>query len=72
DLSDLEDFVYDDTDDEDYDEDVELDGFICENCGKRVYLDLNDFDDDEIILCPNCNKPLFEFDEEDSDEKEEE
>lgn len=64
DLEQLEDEVYEDGDDED-DEDDEYfddeDGYIevdCPNCHETILLDEEMFEDDEEILCPNCNEPL--------------
>jgi hypothetical protein len=72
DLAEVEEVVYaDDEDccdcgcgDCDCDCDDELDGFECENCGHTVYLAVDDFEEDEEILCPNCNAPLFAAPEE--------
>ena len=67
DLANLEEIVYDDEDCDCgcdcCDEEDELDGFVCEKCGDTVYLCLDDFDEDEEILCPSCHEPLFEQEE---------
>lgn len=65
DLTDLEEFVYDDEEDED-DEDKEDDdyGFFevdCPNCHEKVYLDEDMLDSDDEITCPKC-KEVIEID----------
>ena len=58
-------------DDEDDDEDDELDGelieYECPHCGTVVFFDEEAFDMEEDHLCPNCNRKVF--DEEDDDEE---
>jgi hypothetical protein len=71
DLSNLEDFVYDDEDeydDEEYfDEDDELYEVECPACHDIVYLDEGMLEEGEIA-CPNCGTNLeFDFDECDCD-----
>lgn len=67
DLSNLEDFVYDDEDefddDEYFDEDDELYEVECPACRDIVYLDEGMLEEGEIA-CPNCGTNLeFDFDE---------
>lgn len=52
DLSDLEDFVYD----EDFED--EFDEFECPNCGTILYVDEDDFDEfgNVEIACPDCGE----------------
>lgn len=78
DLGELEDYVYgddedcccghdhDDEDDDDDDEDAVIE-YECSHCGYKAQLDMSDFDYDEEFLCPRCNQPFFE-DEDDEDE----
>ena len=82
DLGEVEEFVYGDDDcgcdcdecdddcDDDDDDDDEDDGefycAMCPHCGEKVYFD--DSVNPEDILCPACQKPLLD-DEEDLDEE---
>ena len=64
DLSDLEDVIYQDEDDEedDEDDDEEDDGIVeytCPHCGEEMTFEVDSFDFDEDYLCPNCHQPLF-------------
>ena len=67
DLSDLEDVVLEDEDqdgedfdeDEDGDEDDGLVEYTCPHCGEEMTFEVDSFDFDEDYLCPNCHKPLF-------------
>lgn len=75
DLSELEDYVYDEEDgcgcghhhghDEDDDDEDALIEYECSHCGFKAQLDMSDFDYDEEFLCPRCNQPFFEDEEED-------
>lgn len=82
DLATLEDDFYEDEEDDDEDDlcpgcghihdDEEFEGIMqydCPHCGHTVELDLDHFDFDEEYVCPACNKPFFE-DEEDEGEDE--
>ena len=55
DLSELEDMIYGDEEDED-DSLVE---YTCPHCGEEMTFEVDNFDFDEDYLCPNCHKPLF-------------
>ena len=65
DLSDCVDEIYDELDDvqdaldeeEDFDDDdfVEID---CPNCGETVYFDVDMLDNEDGLICPNCNEPI--------------
>ncbi|NMP38510.1 MAG: hypothetical protein GX051_10415 [Clostridiales bacterium] len=59
DLSDLEEFVYDDCDDECgcWDDDEECYEVECPSCGEIIYLDEDMLDEDEIE-CPSCGETL--------------
>ena len=80
DLSELEDYVYDEDDACDYcghhhddDDDDDEDAIIeyeCGHCGYIAQLDMAELDFDEDILCPRCNEPFFE-EEDDEDEGDE-
>jgi len=52
DLDDLEEDVYGDLEDEDFDE------IECPYCGEPLYVDEDDFNDegDLEVTCPNCNE----------------
>lgn len=77
DLSELEDYVYDEEDgcgcghhhghDEDDDDEDALIEYECSHCGFKAQLDMSDFDYDEEFLCPRCNQPFFEDEEEDEE-----
>ena len=68
DLSDLEDVVlgdddededYDDEDEDDEEEDDGLVEYTCPHCGEEMTFEVDSFDFDEDYLCPNCHQPLF-------------
>lgn len=74
DLSDMEDCVYGDEDEESgccgchcQEEDEEEDGeeddnlveYTCPHCGEEMTFEVDNFDFDEDYLCPSCHKPLF-------------
>ncbi len=77
DLSELEDFVYDEENgcacghhhlhEDDDDEDALIE-YECSHCGFKAQLDMDDFDYDEEFLCPRCGQPFFEEDDEDDSE----
>ena len=57
DLSDLEDAVMGDEEDEEEDDGrVE---YTCPHCGEEMTFEVDSFDFDEDYLCPNCHQPLF-------------
>lgn len=60
DLADVEYAVFDDEDDDLYDDDhthyIELE---CPHCHETVYFDEDIFEDDEDILCPSCNEVIY-------------
>ena len=67
DLADVEEEVFGDLDDEDYDEDYDEDEdyddldyaeIECPNCHEIVYLDKELLSDEEEAECPNCHKKL--------------
>ncbi len=68
DLSDMEEVLFGDEDDEYYDEDDEEDmefddneelSFDCPHCGNPMKLKAADIDFDQSPVCPKCNKPFF-------------
>ena len=86
DVSDLEETVYGDDDDEDCcdhdhydddDEDYEDDDDVdyieveCPNCHETVYFDEEVFDDDDEVTCPSCNKSVLVEDDDDDDDDDE-
>ena len=72
DLADLEEFIYEEDDDEDFCdgcscEDDELYEVECPNCHDIIYID-DKMLEDEGITCPNCGTDLeFELEDEDGD-----
>lgn len=54
---------YDDDDDDDEDDDEEFYCAMCPNCGGKVYFD--DTVNPEDVICPSCQKPLIEDEDED-------
>ena len=78
DLSDLEDVVLgDDDEDEDYDDEDEDDEedddglveYTCPHCGEEMTFEVDSFDFDEDYLCPNCHQPLFPETPDEDDEE---
>ena len=82
DLSDMEESIYgasddeEDEDEDDEDEDDSEDGedestveYACPYCGETMIFDVERFDFDEDYLCPNCHKPLFPEEGEDTQEE---
>ncbi len=78
DLSDLEDVVLgdddedEDDDDEDEDDEEEDDGLVeytCPHCGEEMTFEVDSFDFDEDYLCPNCHQPLFPETPDEDDEE---
>lgn len=68
DLNDLELLVYDDEDDEEFDEPVYV---VCPECGEEVVVEAEDLEDDSIeLLCPKCNTVLELQDIHDEEAKE--
>ena len=73
DLGEVEEFVYEDLDDcdccdccdDDDDEDEEFYCAMCPNCGGKVYFD--DTVNPEDVICPACQKPLLEEEDEGED-----
>jgi DNA-directed RNA polymerase subunit RPC12/RpoP len=63
DLADLEADLYDDQNEDAYEEDPDGDGgpieYECPHCGAVVEIDPEDVDFDEEALCPACGKELF-------------
>ena len=78
DLSDLEDVVlgdddededYDDEDEDDEEEDDGLVEYTCPHCGEEMTFEVDSFDFDEDYLCPNCHQPLFPETPDEDDEE---
>lgn len=74
-LDEIEDYLDDDDDDDDDDEFDEDDFFEmeCPQCGETVYFDVDMMENDDDLICPNCNAvivPVPEDDEDDEDEDE--
>ncbi len=62
DLDDLESFVYEEFDDEDFDDDEDYCDVKCPNCGEIICVDAGILDEGSIN-CPNCGETLdFDFD----------
>ena len=63
----------DDDEEEDEDDDEEEEGLIeyeCPHCGTVIFFDEEAFDMEQEHLCPNCNRKVFEEDENDEDDDE--
>lgn len=60
----------DEDDDEDDDEEEGLIEYECPHCGTVIFFDEEAFDMEQEHLCPNCNRKVFEEDEEDGDDDE--
>lgn len=56
DLGDLEEYIYGDDEEED-EEDDDLYTYKCPNCGEEVFLDDEDFNDEDL-KCPYCNTEM--------------
>ena len=70
-LSEAEDEDDDEEEDEDDDEDEEgLIEYECPHCGTVIFFDEEAFDMEQEHLCPNCNRKVFEEDENDGDDDE--
>ncbi|MBQ9413609.1 MAG: hypothetical protein IJU16_00615 [Clostridia bacterium] len=75
DLADLEEDVYEDFEDDDYDEDDEWDGdfyeVTCPACGESFEVDEETLFEEDGIACPNCNHPIsFDVEEEENENDE--
>lgn len=71
-LSEAEDDEYDDDDEEDDEDDEDEEGLIeyeCPHCGTVIFFDEEAFDMEQEHLCPNCNRKVFEEDENDEDDE---
>jgi len=67
DLDELEEYVYEELDDDDFDEDEEYFEVECPACGEVVCVDEQILEEGSLN-CPNCNELLeLEFDEDDCD-----
>ena len=62
DLSLVEDLLFDELEDEDYEEDDFLE-IVCPNCQETIYFDRDAMIEDELI-CPNCKADIFSQEEE--------
>ena len=78
DLSDLEDVVlgdddededYDDEDEDDEEEDDGLVEYTCPHCGEEMTFEVESFDFDEDYRGPNCHQPLFPETPDEDDEE---
>ena len=70
-LSEAEDDEEDDEEeDEDDDEEEGLIEYECPHCGTVIFFDEEAFDMEQEHLCPNCNRKVFEEDENDGDDDE--
>ena len=70
-LSEAEDEEDDDEEeDEDDDEEEGLIEYECPHCGTVIFFDEEAFDMEQEHLCPNCNRKVFEEDENDEDDDE--
>ena len=72
-LSEAEDDEDEDDDEEDDEDDDEEEGLIeyeCPHCGTVIFFDEEAFDMEQEHLCPNCNRKVFEEDENDGDDDE--
>lgn len=57
----LEEDLYGDEDDEEFEDDDNCDNYIefkCPHCNETIYLDKDMFQDNEKISCPNCHNEL--------------
>jgi len=63
DLSDLEDLLFGEDEEDDLDEDEEV-GVNCPHCGKEFTVRAGDIDYDGDVLCPACGKNILETGEE--------
>ena len=76
DVSDLEEALFseddeDDEDEDDEDDDEDDDGedddglieYECPHCGTVIFFDEEAFDMEEEHLCPNCHRPVFDEDD---------
>ena len=70
DLADMEEYLFDDEEEDAYDEDDQVVVYECPHCGNEVTFEIDGFDFEEENLCPSCGKPLFPTDEEEEEEKE--
>ena len=69
-LSEAEDEDDDEEEDEDDDEEEGLIEYECPHCGTVIFFDEEAFDMEQEHLCPNCNRKVFEEDENDGDDDE--
>ena len=60
----------DEEEDEDDDEEEGLIEYECPHCGTVIFFDEEAFDMEQEHLCPNCNRKVFEEDENDGDDDE--
>ena len=72
-LSEAEDEEDDDEEEDEDEDDDEEEGLIeyeCPHCGTVIFFDEEAFDMEQEHLCPNCNRKVFEEDENDEDDDE--
>lgn len=62
DLAFVEDYLFGDEDDDDFD--IDCENIECPNCGESIYLDCDLLEDDEeSIVCPSCGERIeLEYD----------
>lgn len=66
DLSDVEDDIYEDGEDEDEDDELSFIEMECPNCGDFVEVDEELLYDDEVdVVCPNCQAIILSSDDDD-------
>lgn len=58
DLADLEEYIYEDEDDELYDCDDEGLFMTCPKCGDDIYVEFDAISDDCTVDCPNCGETI--------------
>ena len=60
DLSDVENFLYgDEEDDDDGIDDKQYVEVECPHCHKDVYFDEKEFDNEDDLVCPNCHDNIY-------------
>ncbi len=58
DLADLEDYIYEDDDEDVYDCDDEGIFMTCPKCGDDIYVEFDAITDDCTVCCPNCGETI--------------
>lgn len=70
DLTDIQNDIYGEDEDEDMDEETNYVEVTCPHCHETVYFDEEMFEEEDDIICPNCKKPIYEEGEEEYAEDE--